>query len=124
MALVNGGYFHYTDMNKFLKIFSETTGHFLKHFLRNVPWLTLFKNCLQHFDLSVNMALVNLGYFLCKDIRNSCKFFSASDKKKIATVLFKIQVSDAGPSWPSCLILNKTMKCKGCNALFCILQFF
>ena len=25
MALVNGGYLHYTDMNKYKKVFSETT---------------------------------------------------------------------------------------------------
>ena len=31
MAVVNGGYFHYTNMNKFLEtIFSESTGHILK----------------------------------------------------------------------------------------------
>ena len=30
MALVNGGYFHYTDMNKFFKIFCEITGQILK----------------------------------------------------------------------------------------------
>ena len=37
--------------------------------------------------------------------RNSCKFFSESDKKKkkkLAMVISKIQVSDPGPSWPSC----------------------
>ena len=37
--------------------------------------------------------------------RNSCKFFSESDqkKKKMARAISKNQVSDPGPSWPSCL---------------------
>ena len=30
MALVNGGFLHYTDMKKFIKIFSETAGQILK----------------------------------------------------------------------------------------------
>ena len=35
---------------------------FKKLFHRNVPWVTLFKNCWQNFDLSINMVLVNGGY--------------------------------------------------------------
>ena len=35
--------------------------------------------------------------------RNSCKFFSESDQKKLARAISKNQVSDPGPSWPSCL---------------------
>ena len=34
-------------------------------------------------------------------IRNSCKFFSESDKKKMARGISKNQGSDPGPSWPS-----------------------
>ena len=33
------------------------------------------------------------------------KFFSERDKKKMARVISKTQVSDPGPSWPSCFIL-------------------
>ena len=34
MAVVNGGYFHYTNMNKFLKkVFSETTGQIFNDFI-------------------------------------------------------------------------------------------
>ena len=40
--------------------------------------------------------------------RNSCKFFSESDKKKLAMVISKIQVSDSGPSWPSCFFYART----------------
>ena len=39
-------------------------------------------------------------------LRNSCKFFSKSDKKKLARAISKDQVSDPGPSWPSCLFLG------------------
>ena len=46
------------------------------------------------------MALVNGGYLHCTD----SKFFSKTDQKKMAMVLSKIQVSDPGPFWPSCLI--------------------
>ena len=34
--------------------------------------------------------------------RDSCEFFSKSDKKKLAMVISKIQVSDPWPFWPSC----------------------
>ena len=38
-------------------------------------------------------------------LRNSCKFFSESDKKKLARAISKNQVSDPGPSWPSCRLV-------------------
>ena len=56
----------------------------------------------------MNMALVNGGCLHCTNNRNSCKFFSESDKKKVM-VTSKIQVSDPGPSWPSCLINARYM---------------
>ena len=64
MALMNRGYLHCTDMKKFFKKIysSETGGHILKLFHRNVPWMTLFKSCLQNFNLPINMALVNKAY--------------------------------------------------------------
>ena len=44
MALVNGGFLHYTDGTKFLKIlFSEIPGQILDKFHRNVPWMTFPK---------------------------------------------------------------------------------
>ena len=46
------------------------------------------------------MVLVNGGFLRCTDIK---KFFSESDKKKLARAISKNQVSDPGPSWPSCL---------------------
>ena len=47
-------------------------------------------------------------------LRNSCKFLSESDKKKLAREISKNQVSDPGPSWPSCFKFTLT----------CCLQFF
>ena len=41
---------------------SETAGQILKQFHRNVSRVTLFKNCLRHYDPSINMALMNGGY--------------------------------------------------------------
>ena len=73
MALVNGDFLHHTNMKKFLKIYSETTGQILKYLHRNVPWVTLFKNCSQIFDPSINMALVNGGFLHCTDIKKFLK---------------------------------------------------
>ena len=47
------------------------------------------------------MVLVNGGYFYCTDkeiLVNS----SLKGAKKMARVISKTQVSDPGPSWPSC----------------------
>ena len=55
MALVNGG------------CWSD-----LKLLHRNVPLVTLFKNCSRNFDPSINMALVNGGFLHYKDMK---KFF-------------------------------------------------
>ena len=79
MALVNGGFLHYRDMKKFLKnFFSKTAGQIFNSFHRNVPCVTLFKNCSQNFDLSINMALVNGGFLHYMDMKKFLKklFFS------------------------------------------------
>ena len=51
------------------------------------------------------MVLVNGGYLHCTDIKEILVNFSvkATKKEKLAKVISKIQVSDPGPSWPSCL---------------------
>ena len=57
-----------------LKIFySESPGPILKSFHRNVPCVTLFKNCLQNFDPSINMALVNGGFLHYTDMKKFIK---------------------------------------------------
>ena len=53
-------------------------------------------------------------------LRNSCKFFYESDKKKLAKAISKNQVSDPGPSWPSCFEIlrhwrGRTINLKVCN---------
>ena len=45
--------------------------------------------------------------------RNSCKFFSESDKKKMTRAISKNQVSDPGPSWPSILAHLSTTCSRG-----------
>ena len=61
-------------MKKFLKNFflqNRLSDFEIIH--RNVPWVTLFKNCSQNFDLSVNMALVNGGFLHYTDMKKFLK---------------------------------------------------
>ena len=44
-----------------------------------VLWVTLFKNCLQNFDRSINMALVNGGFLHYTDMK---KFLKKSTSPK------------------------------------------
>ena len=51
------------------KFFSTKTAcQISKSFHRNVPWVTLFKNCSRNFDLCINMALANGGHLHCTNI--------------------------------------------------------
>ena len=63
MALVDGGFLHYTDMKKFIKNLLRNCWSDLKYFHRNVLWVILFKKCSGNFDSSLNMALVNGSFF-------------------------------------------------------------
>ena len=56
-----------------LKISSETAGLILKLFHRNVPWVTLFKNCSRNFDWPKNMALMNGGFLHYRDMKKFLK---------------------------------------------------
>ena len=63
MALVNGGFLLYTDMKKFLKnLVLRNCRSDYEIISQDVPWVTLFKECLRNFDPSINMALVNGGF--------------------------------------------------------------
>ena len=74
MALVNGDFLHYMEMKKFIKnFFLQNSFQILKESHRNVPWVTLFKNCSQNFDLFRNMALVNGAFLHYTDMK---KFMS------------------------------------------------
>ena len=55
-----------------LNISSGTADQILKQFHRNVPLVTLFKNCSRNFDPSKNTALVNGGFLHYTDMK---KFF-------------------------------------------------
>ena len=72
MALVNGGFLHYMDIKKFLKILLLRWLDF-EIFHRNVLWVTLFKYCLPNFDPSINMALVNGGFLHYMDMKKFLK---------------------------------------------------
>ena len=57
-----------------LKIFSsESIGPILKYFHRNVPYVTLFKDCSRNFDRPQNMALVNGGVLRYRDMKKFLK---------------------------------------------------
>ena len=74
MALVNGDFLHYMDMKKFLKNF------FLQNRLSDFEIISQecslgdpFQKCLQIFDLSINMALVNGGFLHYTDMKKFLK---------------------------------------------------
>ena len=74
MAMVNGGFLHYIDMKKFLKNF------FLQNLLSDFEIISLecslgdhLQKCLQNFDLSINMALVNGGFLHYTDMEKFLK---------------------------------------------------
>ena len=48
---------------------------FLKQFHRNIPRVTLYKTCLQNFDLSINIALVNGGFLHYMDMKKFLENF-------------------------------------------------
>ena len=54
------------------------------------------------------MVLVNGGYLHCtdKEILVNSSLKGKKKKEKMARLISKTQVSDPGPSWPSCLISN------------------
>ena len=76
MALVNGGFLHYRDVKKSLKnLLLRNCWSDFGIISQECPWVTLFKNCLQNFDLSINMALVNGGFLHYMDMKKK-KLFS------------------------------------------------
>ena len=76
MALVNGGFLHYRDMKKFLKnlLLRNWRSDFEK-ISQECSLVTLFKTCLQNFDLSINMALVNGDFLHYMDMKKFLKNF-------------------------------------------------
>ena len=74
MALVNRGFSHYRDMKKFLKnLLLRNCWSDFEIISQECSLGDLFKKCLQNFDLSINMALVNGGFLHYTDMK---KFMS------------------------------------------------
>ena len=76
MALVNGGFSHYRDMKKFLKNLLlrncwSDFGIISQEYSLSDP----SQKCLQNFDLSINMALVNGGFLHYMDMKKFLKNF-------------------------------------------------
>ena len=78
MALVNGGFSHYTDMKKFLKnLLLRNCWSDFEIISQEYSLSDLFKKCSQNFDPSINMALVNGGFLQYMDMKKFLKnFFS------------------------------------------------
>ena len=72
MALVNGGFLHYVDMKKLFKNLRNRWSDF-EIISQECSLGDSFKNCLQDFDLSINMALVNGGFLHYTDMKKFLK---------------------------------------------------
>ena len=78
MALVKGGYLNYMDMKKFLKIVLHRNQWFEFEIISQKCSLgDRFQKCLQNFDTSINMALMNGGYLHYTDMQKFLKIFSS-----------------------------------------------
>ena len=73
MALVNGGFLHYTDMKKFLKNLLRNRWSDFEIISQECSLGDPFQNCLRNFDPSLNMALVNGGFLHYTDITKFLK---------------------------------------------------
>ena len=74
MALVNGGFLHYRDLKKLLKnLLLRNCWSDFEIISQECPVVSLFKNCLQNFYLSINMALVNGGFLHYMDMKKFLK---------------------------------------------------
>ena len=74
MALVNRGFSHYRNMKKFLKnLLLRNCWSDFEIVSQQCALGDPLKNCLQNFDLSINLALVNGGFLHDTDMK---KFMS------------------------------------------------
>ena len=76
MALVNGGFLHYMDMKKYLKnLLLRNCWSDFEIISQECSFGDPFqKLCLQNFDPSINMALVNGGFLHYSDMKNFLKY--------------------------------------------------
>ena len=90
-----------TNFSKFF--YSKTTCQILKLFHRNVPWEAFLKLFVKFWSVNKH-GISEWGLLaLYKHIEILVKSSLKATKKKLAIVISKIQVSDPGPSWPSCV---------------------
>ena len=74
MALVNGVFLYYTDMKKSLKILlRRNRWSDFEIISQECPLNDLSQKLLAKFDPSLNMALVNAGYFYYTDMKEFLK---------------------------------------------------
>ena len=74
MALVNGGFLHYTDMKNFVKnLLLRNRWSDFEIISQECSLGDRFKNCSRNFDLSINMALVNGGFLHYMDMEKFLK---------------------------------------------------
>ena len=74
MALVNGGFLHYRDMKKFLKnLLLWNCWSDFEIISQECSLGDPFQKCLQNFDQSINMALVNGGFLHYRDMKKFLK---------------------------------------------------
>ena len=84
MALVNGGFLHYTDMKKFIKnLLRQNRWTGFQMISQECALGDSFKYCSRNFDPSINMALVNGGFMHYTDM-----------KKFLKNLLFRNRLSD------------------------------
>ena len=74
MALVNGGFLHYTDIKKFLKnLFLRNCSSDFEIISQECSLCDPFQKCSQNFDPSINMAVVNGGFLHHTDMKKVIK---------------------------------------------------
>ena len=67
MAMVNGGFLHYTDMKKFYENLLRNCWPDFEIISQKSSSIDLSQNCSENFDSLINMTLVNGGYLHCTD---------------------------------------------------------
>ena len=74
MALVNGGFLHYTDIKKFIKnLLLRNRWSDFEIISQECSLCDPFKNCSHDFAPSINMALVNGGFLHYTDMKKFIK---------------------------------------------------
>ena len=82
MALVNGGFLHYMDMKKFIKnLLLQNRWSDFEIISQECSLGDPFQYCSRKFDLSLNMALGNGGFFHYADMRKFLKILLLRNRR-------------------------------------------